>query len=168
MKKLILILVLTLIGNWASGQNAETCPCCTSYHQQFDFWVGDWKVYNKAGQLVGENTITKLENGCILNEHWRGATGSTGRSYNYFNLTDSTWNQLWIDNSGSHLELKGEAKPNQMILQSKLTKGQKVSEYYNRISWTKNEDNSVTQLWEILDKDFNVLSVAFEGIYRKK
>lgn len=31
-----------------------------------------------------------------------------------------------------------------------------------------NEDESVTQLWEILDKEDKLLSIAVKGIYRKK
>jgi len=144
------------------------CPCCTNAHKQFDFWVGDWGVYDTAGNKVGENSIVKLENGCIINEHWRGAAGGSGRSYNYFNKSDSTWNQVWIDSRGGSLELKGKAVPNKMILSSELQPGKNVDFYRNRITWTKNEDESVTQLWEILDKQDKLLSVAFKGIYKRK
>lgn len=146
----------------------EDCACCTEMHQQFDFWVGEWVVSDTSGNIVGENTIVKLEDECIVSEHWRGAAGLTGRSYNYYNQADSTWNQLWIDSSGSNLSLKGYAEPGKMILQSELQKGQQVDWYFNRITWTKNEDGSVTQLWEILDKNEKRLTVAFHGIYRLK
>jgi len=43
----------------------EDCPCCTEYHQQFDFWVGEWNVYNVEGIQVGENQILKLEDGTV-------------------------------------------------------------------------------------------------------
>ena len=80
--------------------------------------MGDWTVYDTAGNVVGQNTIKKLENNCIVSEHWRGAKGLTGRSYNYYNMADSTWNQLWIDSNGSNLVLKGKAEPGKMILKS--------------------------------------------------
>ena len=146
----------------------DDCACCSEYHHQFDFWVGEWIVYDTAGNVVGENTISKLEKGCIISEHWRGAQGTTGRSYNYFNPSDSSWNQVWIDSNGSNLVLKGKAQPGIMKMKSELLPGQKVDWYYNQITWTRNPDNSVTQLWEILDKDENVLAVAFRGIYKKK
>ena len=89
------------------------CACCTEKHQQFDFWVGEWVVFDTTGTKVGENTIEKLENDCILSEYWRGASGSTGRSYNYYNALDDTWNQTWIDNNGGSLVLKGKARQKQ-------------------------------------------------------
>jgi len=146
----------------------NSCACCTKHHQQFDFWVGEWNVYNKAGKKVGENSITKLEDNCILNEHWRSVSGSTGSSYNYFNKSDSTWNQVWIDNKGGNLVLKGKASPQKMVLSSDWQKGKKVAWYKNRITWTKNKDGSVTQLWELVDKKGEVLSVAFKGVYKRK
>lgn len=162
-KILFLPLICLFFTNVSIAQ--QDCACCTEMHQQFDFWVGDWIVSDTSGNVVGENTIVKLEDECIVSEHWRGVAGLTGRSYNYYNQADSTWNQLWIDSSGSNLVLKGHAAPGKMILQSELQQGEKVDWYYNRITWTKNEDGSVTQLWEILDKNEGVLAVAFNGIY---
>ncbi len=165
-KAILLVLSLFLTSQLLYAQN--NCNCCTENHNQFDFWVGDWVVYDTLGNQVGENLIVKLEDGCIINEHWKGSKGSTGRSYNYFNAKDTTWNQLWIDNSGENLVLKGKAEPDKMILKSELKKGQKVDWYYDQITWSKNKDGSVTQLWERFDKNNNLLSVAFKGIYRKK
>ena len=68
--------------------------CCTKQHQLFYFLVGDWIGFDTLGNQIGENTITKLEDNCILSEHWRSSGRSTGRSYNYFNAADSTWNLL--------------------------------------------------------------------------
>ena len=144
------------------------CPCCTEWHKQFDFWIGEWEVYDTAGTRLGENTITKLEDNCLLSEHWVGAKGYTGRSYNFFNTKDSTWNQLWLDNAGGHLKLNGRLIGEKMILKSELLKGQQVDWYYNQITWTPLKDGAVEQLWEIFDKENSLIMVAFKGIYRKK
>jgi hypothetical protein len=166
MRNILLSLISILIFTEAFSQ--DECPCCSKYHRQFDFWVGEWIVYDTSGNVVGENSIQKLEQGCIVSEHWRGAKGLTGRSYNYYNLADSTWNQLWIDSNGSNLILKGHAEKGKMILRSELMKGRQVDWYYNQIIWTANQDGSVTQLWQMLDQEDNVLSTAFKGIYRRK
>jgi len=166
--KQILLLTFGLIMLANSSFSQDNCPCCTEYHKQFDFWVGDWLVYDTSGKQIGENTIIKLEDNCIISEHWRGVGGSTGRSYNYFDQADSTWNQVWIDNQGTNLVLKGNAEPDKMTLKSKLIKGQKVDFYYNRITWTKKDNGSVTQVWEILDKKNKLLSETFRGIYKRK
>ena len=166
MKRITIISFCLMAFNMTFAQ--EDCACCSEPYKQFDFWVGDWNVYNEEGEKVGENLIEKLESGCILNENWKGAKGGSGKSYNYYNKSDSSWHQLWIDSSGGSLDLTGYAEENKMILKGKLQKGQRVPLYANRITWTKNEDGSVTQLWEILDDKDSVLNVAFKGIYRRK
>lgn len=143
------------------------CACCTEAYQQFDFWLGDWVVYDTAGTQVGLNSITKLEDNCILSEHWRGAGGGTGRSYNYFNRMDSTWNQLWIDNKGLSLTLKGKAEKNRMTLRSERVVGKNGGGYFNQITWTKNEDGTVTQLWQAVNSDGDVVRTLFYGIYKR-
>jgi hypothetical protein len=144
------------------------CPCCNEAFQAFDFWVGDWEVVDTSGTIVGENTIEKLESGCVLTEHWRGSSGSTGRSFNHYNYQDSTWNQTWMDNGGRPLVLKGKATPGVMTMRSSVQTGQTGNQYYNEITWTANDDGTVTQKWDVLDADGTLLQVAFLGIYRRK
>ena len=123
---------------------------------------------NPQGALAGTNTITKEQDSCIVKENWVSATaGFTGSSYNFFNRNTLEWEQLWIDNSGSVLKLKGNRVGNQMILQSDEFKDQTGATIVNRISWTKNSDGSVRQLWEII-KNTNEITVAFDGLYQKQ
>lgn len=169
MFKMILRLLFCLLFfipflNVAQDSN---CACCTTAHAQFDFWKGDWEVFNVQNEKIGENLVKKLEDNCILNENWKSLRGDSGKSYNYYDPSDDTWNQLWISNSGNILKLKGSASNDKMIMKSELSKGEK-GDYYNQITWTQNEDGSVTQLWETYDPEGNLLSSAFEGIYRKK
>ena len=166
MKKLIYCLCFLYSPVLLFSQDA--CPCCTPEHQLFDFWVGDWVVYDTTGRQIGENYIVKLEDNCILNEHWTGGGGSTGRSYNYYNRADSTWNQLWIDNGGNPLILKGKGSSGKMVLRSELVPGRRIDWLYNQITWTLNADGSVTQHWEVFDKNNQKLATAFKGIYRHR
>lgn len=146
----------------------DECPCCTEEYQQFDFWIGDWEVKDTNDIVVGYNTIKKTENGCVLRENWTGAKGSTGTSLNYFDRTNSTWNQLWIDNAGWNLKLKGTFQNGQMVLKSDLTTTSKGKKFYHQVTWTLNEDGSVTQLWESFWEDGTLFQTVFQGIYRKK
>jgi hypothetical protein len=164
-KHILFFLGFMIYSSSIFAQNA--CACCTDNHKAFDFWVGDWMVFDTSGNKIGENKIEKIEGNCILNEHWVGGKGSTGSSYNYFDATDSTWNQLWVDSRGSNLILKGKADTNKMILKSKFQKGPDGTMYCNRITWTLNSDNSVTQRWDIVNEKDELLSVAFIGIYSK-
>lgn len=150
------------------GQNSQKAPCDTDKHNEFNFWVGDWNVYDTKGNLIGTNKILKMHSNCVMQENWESkASPNKGTSYNYVNLADNTWNQLWVDNSGYSLELKGNLENGSMILKSKLQKGPN-GEFYNRVTWTPNKDGSVTQLWEVLSKENKVMQEAFRGIYKKK
>lgn len=143
------------------------CACCTENHKAFDFWVGEWQVTNPDGSVAGTNVIKKLENGCVLNESWTSAKSkSTGASMNFYNQTSGKWEQLWLDNSGGHLKLKGNRLNNQMILSSDEFIGSDGNKTVNRITWTLNKDGTVQQLWEVL-QDNEVVNVAFDGRYRK-
>ena len=170
-KTIFLIVVLfsiTLLNINAQSTDKKPCPCCTEAHSQFDFWLGEWTVYNTDGKQVGTNLITKEDQygNCVMREQWKSAGVSRGTSYNYYNLADKTWNQVWIDNSGFSLTLKGSYINGKMTLKSKLLEGKKGT-YYNRIPWQLNEDKSVTQTWDILNEQDEITQQAFKGIYKK-
>jgi hypothetical protein len=60
-------------------------------------------VKDTSGNRVGVNSISIIENGCALREKGIGKSGSTGTGLNNFDVADSSWNQVWIDNSGGVL-----------------------------------------------------------------
>jgi len=53
-----------------------------------------------------------------------------------------------------------------MILRSEEQKNNDGQAFYHRITWTKNEDGTVRQLWETVTNDKDVV-VAFDGLYKK-
>jgi tetratricopeptide (TPR) repeat protein len=80
----------------------STAPCQAAEFHRFDFWIGDWAVQNPAGQMVGNNLVTREQDGCVLIEHWKSARGiESGTSFNYFDIRDKKWHQLYLDNSGN-------------------------------------------------------------------
>jgi hypothetical protein len=158
-------LILALFSVTFSMQAQQPCACCTPEHRQFDFWLGKWDAFNPAGKKVGENTITQVQGNCVLLENW--VSTGTGTSYNYYDPTDSTWNQLYLDNQGTILKLKGKFEVNKMILWSDEVKGQNGN-YRNRITWQQLPDGHVSQKWDIVALNGTVLSVAFDGVYKKK
>jgi len=165
-KYLSLLIIFILSTNVSFSQN--NCNCCSDKHQQFDFWLGKWMVYDTLGNKIGENIIEKIEDNCLVSEHWTGSKGTTGRSYNYYEASDSTWNQLWIDNKGGRLELKGKASKNKMILYSEASENNKGELIKNRISWIGNPDGTVSQIWDIVNDSNDLKTRLFEGIYKKE
>lgn len=120
------------------------CNCCTKKHSEFDFWLGSWTVTDPNGKLAGTNVIDKIQDNCILRENWTSAQGNfTGTSTNFYNTITKQWEQIWLDNQGGILHLKGNRIGNQMILQSDERKNTKGKPYFNRITWTLNDDGTV-------------------------
>lgn len=174
MIQLVLALLLLIFSSYSALSQdkkepivSPTCPCCAAPHTDFDFWEGDWVVLDTAGNKVGENTISKIEAGCLLKEKWRGQQGGTGTSINYYNRADSTWNQTWVDDKGNVLQLQGKLIDQKMVLRGPTIKGKKMN-YYNQITWVANEDGTVTQLWEIYGINNKLLRTIFKGIYHRK
>lgn len=143
------------------------CNCCSERHNEFDFWLGEWEVFDTTGTKVGDNSIIELEGGCILSEHWRSVKGGSGRSYNFYNSSDSTWNQTWVDSQGGSLILKGHGEENKMILSS-VPFDRNGVQLHHRITWTQQKDGSVQQRWDVLDASDVLKNTLFLGIYKKK
>jgi len=124
-------------------------------------------VYDTTGTKIGENVIQALQDHCILQENWQ-SPNSTGSSYNYFNSQDSTWNQVWVDNQGNPLVLKGSFKDGKMVMRDELAPQVKGGATYNQISWEQQADGSVTQIWEVYNEKQKMVRLLFKGVYKKK
>ena len=74
---------------------------------------------------------------------------------------------MTFNTSGYILKLKGKFINGSMILKSDIIKGEN-NNYFNQIRWTKNNNGSVTQLWETFNEDGTKISEVFRGIYKKK
>jgi len=167
MKKIPPLLAFILFSTFLIAQNSN-CKCCTEKHSEFDFWIGTWEVSNSNGTKAGENTIKKIQGDCVLQENWSSATpGYTGTSNNFYNNKTKQWEQIWIDNQGQSLHLKGNKVGNQMILRTDDEKNSEGKTFFHRITWTDNEDGTVRQLWETITEDKEI-TVAFDGLYKRK
>lgn len=166
MKQLILLFSVMLSIS-INAQNTS-CNCCTEKHAEFDFWIGKWEVTKPDGSPAGKNVIEKIQDKCVLRENWTSATpGYTGTSNSFYNLKTKQWEQIWVDNQGGSLHLKGNRLGNQMILRTEEETNNEGEPFYHRVTWTHNKDGSVRQYWETITNEKDI-TVAFDGLYRKK
>lgn len=164
--RILILFVFVVIFQVGNAQ--QTVGCLDSANNQFDFWVGHWNVYDTSGVIIGENVIVKDYDNCLLQEKWTSSSVNRGTSLNYYNPADSTWNQLWLDNQGGILKLKGRFESDRMVLRSDLAQGTNIDYYYNQISWIPHPDGSVHQVWGIYNAQHKLLQTAFYGVYKKK
>jgi hypothetical protein len=148
------------------AQAQDAPPACSSEeYRQFDFWIGEWDV-TQNGKPAGTNRITAILDGCVLMEQWESANGKfSGRSFNRYDATTGQWEQLWVDNKGSVLRLRGSYNGGRMVLEG-VTPGPD-GDIRNRITWHNNADGTVRQVWE-KSKDGAEWNTVFDGLYVRK
>lgn len=143
-------------------------PCATAAHRQFDFWIGEWEVYDGSGKRAGENRIARVHNGCALIEEWRGAGNVTGSSLNIYDKDRDVWHQTWVDSSGALLTLEGALEDGAMRMRGRTVERTSAGKAtLQRISWTPQADGGVRQLWETSIDDGRTWTVAFDGWYKR-
>jgi hypothetical protein len=155
-----------MLGGSAADLPAQKPSCSDERSHQFDFWIGEWEV-TSGDKLAGHNSIRPILDGCVLQESWRGARGSAGSSFNFYNPQTKKWHQFWVWRNGTTLELEGGYADGKMILAGESTdkEGKTV---HNRITWYANPDGTVRQHWEVSRDGGEAWQDAFDGLYRKK
>lgn len=167
MKRQILWILWFVSLSMCAEQNASEKACASAQYKQFDFWVGDWEVFDPKGKKVGENRVIKVLGGCAIQEHWVSVGRSRGYSYNIYDQGRKVWHQTWVDNGGLLLRLDGGLNTaGGMVLEGEGFDPH-GKELLNRITWTP-DDGNVRQLWQISSDQGKNWQVVFEGIYRNK
>lgn len=167
MKVILNLIFLLLTVQFGISQNTSNCNCCSDDHKSFDFWVGKWVVTNPDGSPAGTNLIEKKQDNCVIMENWTSAqAGYTGTSYNFFNGQTGKWEQIWIDNQGQSLHMRGNREANQMIMKTDWQTDRSGNSFYHRITWTLNDDGTVRQLWETIN-DNKQVTISFDGLYKR-
>lgn len=92
-------------------------PCAGGPYRDFDFWVGEWDVFNPAGAQVGTNRIELLMDGCVVSENWVNSGGQPGRSINTYDSDTGMWHQTWVSpNPIGHIRMAGGLADGTMIM----------------------------------------------------
>lgn len=85
-----------------ANENAFPCMKNAQTHE-FDFWLGEWDVYNKGTTtLVGKSKIESASGGCMVLENWTavGNPPHNGKSMNFVDPESGKWMQVWVGSSG--------------------------------------------------------------------
>ncbi len=142
-------------------------PCIYSEQaRQFDFWLGDWEVFNTAGQKAGTNTVQSFSNGCGLMENWTSSLGGDGKSINYYDASTGRWYQHWIGSGGGALRYAGSFKDGAMRFEGEtIASGKKTLQ---KLTFTKLDENTVRQVFEASNDDGKTWAVTTDLKYIRK
>jgi hypothetical protein len=148
----------------AADRAAHPCKASPEY-RQLDFWVGEWDV-QVGGQRAGTSSVQRILGECVIFENWTGAGGVNGKSFNVYNAATKKWQQTWVDDRGSVLELAGSYSDGAMRFSGE-TKGPK-GKVLQRLTFFDLGNDRVRQLWEQSVDNGSSWAVTFDGMYVRR
>ena len=148
-------------------ENSEPCMHSDAA-RRFDFWIGTWDVYNPQGRLVGVNVVERRLKGCLLLENWTGASGSSGKSMNYWDPQRETWRQVWVSDQGNVLDYRhGEHRDGAMRFRG-ITIGEDGDTTHQRLTFEDVAPDTVRQVFEASTDRGETWNTTWVGIYVKR
>jgi ketosteroid isomerase-like protein len=104
--------------------------CAAPEYRQFDFWIGDWDVFDvdnpsiKVARARVDNPsirvararVERILDGCVLQEDYQDTNGLKGRSFSIYDTSNKTWRQSWVTNRGQTLAIEGGLQAGEMVL----------------------------------------------------
>ena len=149
--KITILFLLTTLGVLAQ----EPCEKDTIYNQ-FDFWIGEWTVYDLKNNIAGNSKISKILDNCVVLEEWTSANKQpsgliySGKSYNTYDANAKQWQQTWVDNIGGSTEfLFGKYENNSMEFLTNEFQLDKNTKAIRKLTFFKLKNGYVRQLGEI-------------------
>lgn len=149
-----------------SAQPPPAPPAPPAESSQFDFWLGDWEVTAKNGNVVGHSRVEKIASGWGVLESWESAR-FPGKSINAWNPAQRCWQQFWVGSGGAILELRGGLDAQGRMVITGQSPAPQGGTRLNRITYTPNADGTVRQHWEISADGGVTWSTSFDGLYHR-
>ncbi|MEQ3662899.1 MAG: hypothetical protein ACJAYP_000670 [Flavobacterium sp.] len=167
--RITILLFLTTLGMLAQN------PCeKDSTYNQFDFWIGEWTVYDLKNNIAGHSKISKILDNCVVLEEWTSANKQpsgliyAGKSYNTYDAYAKQWQQTWVDNVGGSTEfLFGKYENNKIIFQTNEFQLDKNTKAIRKLTFFKLANGFVRQLGEISKDKGATWATEYDLEYRK-
>lgn len=104
-------------GSVTRAESRNAGSCTAAEYRQFDFWVGDWEVYEVGGSTpVAHVLVDRILDGCVLREQYEDSTGAKGQSFTIYDASRQVWHQTWVTDRGRLLVLEGKLEGADMVL----------------------------------------------------
>jgi len=108
-------ILFAITNNYCYAQNPG--PCDLPEYRQFDFWLGDWDVFESgSGTSTAHVRVDGILGSCVLHEHYEDNTGTVGESFTTYDVGRKLWHQTWVTNRGRLLTIEGSAENSTMTL----------------------------------------------------
>lgn len=142
-------------------------PCIYSDSaRQFDFWIGEWNVFNPQGQKAGTSIIQQISDGCGILENWTGTLGGSGKSINFYDPSSSKWYQYWMGANGVPSRFEGTYKDGAMRYEGEAQSA--TGKVRTRLTFFNLDTNTVRQLAEQSADDGKTWTTTYDFKYSRK
>lgn len=134
-------------GSQSIAERSEVAACDTAEFHQFDFFTGDWDVYDMGSPVVtARNVVEPMLSGCALREVHTQIDGMVGESISIYDKSRGVWHQTWVTNSGELILLEGGLVNGRMVLTAPMKEADGTVSLIRGSWWL--EGNAVRQLAE--------------------
>jgi hypothetical protein len=144
---------------------ANPCKAAPEF-RQFDFWIGEWDVKTPQGGIAGSSSVQLILGQCIIFENWTSGAGSSGKSFNIYDVNDKKWHQTWVSDKGVFTHYIGEFKDGNMVVVADTIVGGKKT--LARMTFSKLPNGDVRQFGENSVDNGKTWTTSFDLIYSKK
>jgi tetratricopeptide (TPR) repeat protein len=147
---------------------AARFPCAAdARHLAFDFWIGEWTV-TQNGQFAGSSSVQPILGHCTIFEQWESASGTFGKSFNYYDPGHDHWRQIWIGDSGSFIEFTGEARDGGIFFTAETVDPADGSLTHHKFEFTRLGEDGVRQYWATSSDGGKTWKSIWDGHYERK
>lgn len=138
--------------------------------RQFDFWVGEWEVFNHQNKKAGDSKIEKILNDAVILENWTGNSGYVGKSFNHFHKEKGKWIQYWVDQNSDPILFEGSYDETQkaMVFFSYDHAKDKENPYIRRLTFYNLDPNTVRQFSQQSSDEGKTWNVEYDFTYKRK
>jgi tetratricopeptide (TPR) repeat protein len=143
-------------------------PCMHSAEaRQFDFWVGEWDVFDPTGRKAGDSAIQRVAGGCGVLENWTSNGGGDGKSINFYDPQTHQWYQYWIGSDGQPTRFNGVYREGALRYDGEpsMVNGHRQ---LSRLTFFNVDANTVRQLSEHSDDEGKTWIVNYDFKYVRK
>ncbi|MEO7539038.1 MAG: tetratricopeptide repeat protein [Pyrinomonadaceae bacterium] len=134
--------------------------------RQFDFWIGEWDVKTPQGGIAGTSSVQLILGQCTIFENWTGGAGSSGKSFNIYDVNDKKWHQTWVSDKGVFTHYFGGLQDGSMVIVADtMLAGKKA---LAKMTFSKLPNGDVRQFGENSADEGKTWTTSFDLIYSKK
>jgi hypothetical protein len=110
--------VFSLLSSARLAHSVARSTCEDPAYRTFDFWVGDWDVYDndQPGKKVAHAVVELILDRCVLHEIYEATDGHKGESFTIYDSSRRTWHQTWVTDHGQLLTIEGAPHDGAMVL----------------------------------------------------